>query len=98
MKRRRAQHRPPPETPAKTLADLRSENRSLRRQLARLRRENDRLASEAEDEEGEEQPAPEEMKEQCPKCGSFDLGAISTPNGKTVVSCRSCKKWRSKAR
>lgn len=84
------------ETEPRTAADLRQENRSLRRQLAKLRRENLRLQGIVE----ETSPDPEESAETptCPKCGSTELGQIKTPNGKVVTSCRACKKWRSKAR
>lgn len=81
------------------MADLRAENRSLRRQLARLRRDNDRLQHDTdEDDDGVTiEAAVVEVRKVCPKCGSHDLGTISTPNNKKVDSCRSCKKWRSKA-
>jgi hypothetical protein len=82
------------------MPELRAENRSLRRQLTRLRQENQTFRDEAETRK-DEYEAFENVrtdKETCPKCNSTDLGTISTPNGKTVTSCRSCKKWRSRAR
>jgi septal ring factor EnvC (AmiA/AmiB activator) len=75
--------------------ELKKENKSLKRQLARAEREIARLQGTIE-EEVEESPAPE-RKPTCPKCGSTNLGEVSTPSGKTVTACRACKKWRSRA-
>ena len=74
--------------------DLKKENEALKRQVARLRKQVERLDETPDDEEPvlvEEAPKPK-----CPKCKSVDLGEIETPAGKTVTSCKSCKKWRSK--
>lgn len=97
MSGRRPQHRPPRETEARTAAELRAECRSLRRQLSKLRRENERLQGIVEEVSPEHDETTGSVVEVCPKCGSPDLGKIKTPNGKVVTSCRSCKKWRSKA-
>jgi hypothetical protein len=75
--------------------DLKKEIESLKRQLARANREIARLQGVTED-KNEVSPEPE-VKPLCPKCGSNDLGEIATPAGHKIVSCRACKKYRSRA-
>ena len=75
--------------------ELHKENQSLKRQLARAEREIARLQGTVE-EEIEESPAPE-RKPSCPKCGSTNLGEVTTPSGKSITACRACKKWRSRS-
>lgn len=92
--RRIIQHREKRDTSNRERAELKKENQQLRRQVARLRKkiiEAEEIREVASDEE--EVVAP--LKPICPRCASTDLGEIKTPNGKTVVSCRSCRGWRS---
>jgi hypothetical protein len=75
--------------------DLKKEIKSLKRQLARANREIARLQGTIED---DVEVTPEvKSKASCPKCGSNDLGEISTPSGKKITACKSCKKYRSRA-
>jgi hypothetical protein len=76
--------------------ELKKEIKSLKRQLARAHREIARLQGVAA-EDVEESPEADRPKAVCPKCGSANLGEISTPNGKKITACRACKKWRSRA-
>ncbi len=78
--------------------NLAKEIKSLKRQLAKANREIERLQGVVEEEIAENTDAAEEPpKPSCPKCESTDLGQISTPNGKRILSCKSCRKWRSRA-
>lgn len=90
--RKLIQHRIQRDTSKKETADLKKENQRLKRQVARLRKRLDRddidLDIESLTEENDVQ------KDKCPMCGSTDLGIIQTPSNKTIVSCKSCKKWR----
>lgn len=94
MSDRRVQHRQQRDTNTQEAADLKRENRNLRRQLARANREIERLQGIAEDKPVAEKPPVEVAA--CPKCKSTDLGEVVTPGGKTITSCKSCKKWRSR--
>jgi len=78
---------------ARECGELRHENRRLRRQVSRLQRQVEREPP-ADDPDPPEQPA---AARRCPKCGSQDLGAFRTPGGKTLLGCRSCRKWRREA-
>jgi hypothetical protein len=91
-KRRVTPHKPAREGNTRELADLRRENDRLKRQVARLRKQIDHEVKE-EDREPESKPEPRPC---CPKCESTDLGEVTTPSGKKVLSCRGCKKWRSR--
>jgi hypothetical protein len=74
--------------------DLKKEVKTLKRQLARAHREISRLQGTVEE---KEEQVTTKTEATCPKCGSTNLGEISTPTGKKFVSCRDCKKWRSRA-
>lgn len=74
--------------------ELKKEIKTLKRQLARAQREIARLQGVAEDVE----VSPDVIKKPaCPKCASTDLGEVTTPSGKTIRACRSCKQWRSRS-
>lgn len=91
--RRIVQHRQQRDTNTRESAELKKENEKLKRQVARLRKQVEKLDVPVEEspvETPKDKPA-------CPKCRSTNLGEISTPNGKTITSCRACKKWRSRA-
>jgi hypothetical protein len=79
------------------VAELKKEVRTLKRQLARANREIARLQGTTEEKVEPEAKAPDPAVAVCPKCGSTSLGEIQTPSGKTVQSCRACKKWRGPA-
>jgi len=98
MSNRRVQHKPPRDTSTQDLAELKRELRNTKRQLARANREIARLQGTVEEKvEEEEEKTTVVTAMACPKCSSTDLGELSTPTGKTVYSCRSCRKWRSRA-
>jgi hypothetical protein len=78
-------------------SELKKENKALKRQLARANREIVRLQGVQEDAAEADEEQIYEVKPRCPKCLSANLGEIKTPTGKTITSCRACKKWRSRA-
>lgn len=72
--------------------DLKSQVRSLRRQLARAQREIERLQGLKEP--AAQPPPPEEKpRDPCPACGA-ELSHIRIPGGKQVSACATCQ-WRS---
>jgi formylmethanofuran dehydrogenase subunit E len=92
--RRLVQHRQQRDTNTRDLADFKREVRTLKRQLSRANREVERL--QGLEEEVEEKPV-KTNRATCPKCGSTNLGQLTTPNGKRVTACKACRKWRSRA-
>ncbi len=96
---RRVSHRPKNELQkAQELASLKKENRHLKRQVNRLRRELEKLDSLTiyADELGEDAfvPLPEEPEaSRCPLCKSKDLIEVPLPSGKVLKGCRPCG-WR----
>jgi len=83
------------ERKAKELADLRRENQQLHRQVARLRKERDRL-QELVGKHADEQfysPLTKEPKAkvfEC-ECGGKGFLTMTLPSGKDVSYCRECK-------
>lgn len=88
-------HRPPRDTSTREAAELKREVERLKRQVARLRKQVEKLEPEPEDPETGTK-VPKASAPTCPKCLSSELGQVSTPSGKIILSCRACKKWRSK--
>ena len=83
-------HRPQKESEAKRLAELQRENRSLRRQVARLQKELGR-ATKPSSEKGEGVPQ-KKRREICPLCGAaLVVATFRTPAGKDFNYCKSCK-------
>lgn len=87
---RRPQHREQRESNTKKLSELKHEVQQLKRQLARERREVERLQGVAEEPEAS---APEKkvVVIKCPKCEGIETGSLTTPSGKCIVVCKSCK-------
>lgn len=72
--------------------DLRREVQTLRRALARANREIARLQG-VQEAPGEAEAAPPvQAAAKCPHCASANLGDVTTPSGKTIRSCKSCRK------
>lgn len=100
--RRLPQHKPNRETEAKEKSRLKRENKSLQRQVTRLRRQIDkgeesRLTAQAiiEDEESiaaQEGAAPGGG---CGECGSHNLVEFPLPSG-TLLVCKDCKSRKKK--
>lgn len=95
--RRNTPHRPDRENPQRERNDLRTKNRVLTRQVARLRKEVDRLGS-IQDEGLDPEPMIKEKDDQagaCPLCGSHELRTFTVPvSNKVLLACTSCKKYR----
>ena len=94
--RRTIQHRLQRDTANQEVSDLKKEVESLKRQLARLRKENENLRQNENEKDEDEEVVSPTPASTCPKCGSDNLGKIGTPSGRVVTACRSCRKWRSK--
>jgi hypothetical protein len=75
--------------------EMKKELKSLKRQLARANREIARLQGINDVKEEEVEAVNTKTFVVCPKCASSDIGEIVTPRNKKVLSCKSCKKWRS---
>lgn len=102
MGNRITQHRPQRETEAREKADLKRENKALKKQLTRLRRQIQKLIEThqvAEVEAGEvvESAGAKETGNQtggCTKCGSHNIARVMIPSG-ALVACRDCKhRWK----
>ena len=102
MPLRRTQHKPQRDAAkAKELADLKQENKHLKRQIGRLRRQIEKLQGVEHDGPPEQEeffaetktPAKEENfdSKYCPNC-KHSLIEIRTPT-RVLVGCASCK-WR----
>jgi len=87
--KRRVQHRQQRDINTKVQREYEQENRQLKREVARLRKQLDQA----------EAPIEEEVKEEpksslkCQGCKSTSIASISTPSGKTRYICRDCG-WR----
>ena len=88
-KRRVKQHRQQRETNTRDKRDLVQENRQLKREVARLRKQLDQ----AEEPQTEEKVEEEKATVKCPQCKGTSLASITTPSGKTIHLCRGCA-WR----
>lgn len=84
-------HRPKrEERKTRELADIKRENNQLRRTVAKLQREIERLElTEAPDLEPREAD-PAALAVKCEKCGSENTSVITTPSGKKVIGCKDC--------
>lgn len=92
------QHKPTRESEAKEKAELKRENRALRKQLTRLRRQIQRLVETQHLAEAEVVPESAAVQEGaskhgggCPECGSYNLAAVRIPSGATLKACKDCK-------
>lgn len=76
---------------AREMADQKSENGRLRRQVARLQREVDRLEFVGSVEEYTlEVIKPKQKQKSCQACGETKLKEMTTPNNKIIVICSKC--------
>lgn len=89
------QHKPPRESPSKESAELRRENKALKKQVTRMRRRIEELGV-VPDVEPEPEPtlaeatgAPPVLVGGCDKCSGNDLAKVTLPIGILVV-CRDC--------
>jgi hypothetical protein len=87
-----------PRTEARTLAELRIENRALKRRVSRLEKQLRRTATREaelgdalEDLEEEPPPPPKRVDaSKCPECESGNVRQFTTPS-KTINACLACK-------
>lgn len=87
----RTQHRPAVESPAKEAADYKRENKSLRKRVARLQKELDRMLQASNNMEEPQDEAVVIEGHVCKKCGiEGHIGTYTTPSGKTVSRCKKC--------
>lgn len=93
---RKTQHRSERDgATGRLVQELKSEIKSLKREVARLKKQ---LAKQEEVElyNQESEPTvslpPEPPKPACPLCGGTNLSSYTTPRGKRVYGCKSCKK------
>lgn len=95
MKRpRNARHRDKDEhQKARELADIKSQNNQLRRQVARLQREVDRLECLTPPDDGfeVEEKKPKRKQKSCQECSSIKLKELLIPGGKSLLICMQCK-------
>lgn len=92
-----SQHKNERESEAKEKAELKRENRALRKQLTRLRRQVQKLIESNQMSVSDVVPADETetVKETrttagCQKCGSGNVAMVAIPSG-TLVVCRDCQ-------
>lgn len=75
------------------MADQKSENSRLKRQIARLQREVDRLefvGSVDNEEDAIEVVRVKPKQKACRVCGTDTLKEMTTPSGKKIISCTNC--------
>lgn len=88
---RQVQHRPQRETSkAQELAEVRQENRLLKRTISRLQKEIRRLEEQRPEPEEPAPPVTEQEQESC-GCGSTQIISFTTPGGVTIRACQVCK-------
>jgi phage host-nuclease inhibitor protein Gam len=78
---------------AREMANTKNENQQLRRQIARLQREVERLefVGTVEDEGEVLEPRPVKSKQKsCQNCSKDELKEMVTPGGKIITTCLSC--------
>ena len=79
---------------AKSLAELRIENKLLKRKVARLEKELRRYRGEdvegPDEDDLPEPPVVEEVKKGCPECGNAQLVIFETPR-RTLRVCKKCQ-------
>lgn len=91
---------------SKELAEVRRENKQLKKLVGRLQKTIQRYerergitlvleAAEPEPSAAEAMPEPEVQVESqpsgCPSCGGRNLINFTTPGGRTLISCKDCK-------
>lgn len=99
---RKNKHRPERElNKVQELRELRQENKQLRKQVSRLRRELEKYEGEVPEETDTQVDTLDLLIEKantepdrCPICNSGEIGSYKTPSGKTLLGCRSCKKFQ----
>lgn len=80
---------------AKENVDLKREVKYLKRKVAQLQKELDRMEFFVpEDDVVEYEPVERASAPACPECSGTDLADFETPAQKKFVVCRNCK-WRS---
>lgn len=73
----------------KDIQDLKSENRLLRKQLSRLRKEVQKSGP-VESTEEEDNLEIEDTRPKCIKCDSFNLKSLKMPSGTLLTVCKEC--------
>lgn len=89
IKSKTTQHKPTRDDRRnKDFQDLKSENRSLRKQLARQRK----LAQQVVDVEPADpaEEGPKHHEQECIKCGSTALRTMTLPTGTILTVCKDC--------
>lgn len=92
---RTTQHKATRETKAKEIAALKQENKALRKQLTRMRRqlqkimETHQIAVDSSQEEPVEALVKEGAASGCEKCSSQNVAQIQLPTG-TLIACKDC--------
>lgn len=94
-KGRVTQHRAKRDINTSENRELKKEIETLQRTIARLRKENEKLRSNTDNEPiAQAEDNEEEARSRCPICKEVGLSTITIPGGKTVIVCGSCKKYR----
>jgi len=86
--KRRTQHKQQRDTNTRAQRDTEQENKQLKREVARLRKQLEQADTPIEI---VEEAKPTTLK--CPSCKSPQISSITTPSGKVRHVCRSCN-WR----
>lgn len=98
--RKKIQHRAQRDTSNKENFELKSQIKKLKIQLSKLKRElqKENLLKPEEIHEFIEEEVDTHLKSNksihCELCGSQYTGSYSTPQGKTLLGCKTCRKWR----
>lgn len=79
------------DTNRKELTELRSENKELKRKIARLQKQVQQN-QEVPGLDPEPIDSPPIGKSQCKYCASYDIKVFHTPSGKAILLCGSCTK------
>ena len=90
-KNRNSQHKPTrQERQSKDIQELRAENRKLRKQVTRLRKELQKVEEIEYPTDTPEIKVPDH-RPKCVGCGSINLTKpLTIPSGKIIISCQSC--------
>ena len=96
------QHKPQRESEARERADLKREIKALKKQVTRLRRQNQKIVethtvAEVEAGESTESVAVQEgapVGGGCANCGGFNMVRMVLPGGAVLIGCKDCKHRR----
>jgi formate dehydrogenase maturation protein FdhE len=97
---RSVQHKQTEESKNKIIAELKKENHTLQRKVAKLQKylqkalDSSTFVKEDKEDIQEASSVPENV-DGCPVCGSNEIASLKVPSGSVIKMCKNCT-WRKK--